>query len=182
MHQVRRVVLVGFMGSGKSSVGSVLARRLGWDFVDLDEQVEEAEGRSVAAIFAESGEPRFRAAEARAADEALEREGMVLAPGGGWAAQPGRLRALPSGTRTVWLRVSPEEAVRRSGLVPGSRPLLAGPDPLARARELLAQREPFYAQSDLEVDTEGRTVEDVAARILASLGPELGTHPAVETR
>lgn len=182
MHRVRRIVLVGFMGSGKSSVGRVLARRLGWDFLDVDAQVEEAEGRSVAAVFAESGEAHFRAAEARAAEQALAREQVVLAPGGGWAAKPGRLRSLPDGTTSVWLRVSAEEAVRRSALRPGSRPLLAGSDPLGKARELLGRREPMYALSDLEVDTEGRTVEDVAARILDLLGPNLEAHPAVEKR
>lgn len=179
---MRRIVLVGFMGSGKSSVGPVLALRLGWEFVDVDEQVERAEGRAVAAVFAEAGEAYFRAAEARAADEALAREGVVLAPGGGWAAQPGRLRALPSDTRSIWLKVSPEEAVRRSGLAPGTRPLLSDPDPLARARELLVRRGPYYAQCDLEVDTEGRSVEDVASRILEMLGPSLGAHPTIETR
>jgi shikimate kinase len=180
--RVRRIVLVGFMGSGKSSVGPILARLLGWDFVDVDERVERSEGRSVAAIFAESGEGHFRAAEARAVQETLSRDQVVLAPGGGWAALPGRLRALPDGTRSIWLKVSPEEAVRRAGHARGSRPLLAGSDPLARARELLAQRDPYYAQSDLEVDTEGRSVEDVAARILDLLGLNLGTQPAVEKR
>lgn len=182
MRPVRRIVLVGFMGSGKSSVGPILARRLGWDFLDVDEKVERSEGRSVAAIFAESGEGHFRAAEARAVQEALACERVVLAPGGGWATQSGRLRTLPDGTRSIWLKVSPEEVVRRAARARGSRPLLAGPDPLARARELLAERDALYAQSDLEVDTEGRSVEDVAARILDLLGPNLETHPAAEKR
>ena len=113
MLRSRRLVLVGFMGCGKSSVGRILARRLGWDFVDLDARVEKAEGRSVAAIFAESGEARFRVVEATEAEKALARDRVVLATGGGWAAQPGRLAALPEGTLSVWLRVSAEEAVRK---------------------------------------------------------------------
>jgi shikimate kinase len=180
--RLRRVVLVGFMGSGKSSVGRLLARRLGWDFVDLDARVEKVEGRSVAAIFAESGEAHFRAVEAREAEAALARDRVVLAAGGGWAAQPGRFGALPEGTASVWLRVSAEEAVRRARPRSGKRPLLAGPDPLATARDLLRRREPIYAEADLEVDTEGRTVEDVAARVLEMLDPGLGVHPAMETR
>lgn len=180
--RLRRVVLVGFMGSGKSSVGRILAESLGWDFVDLDAQVEAAEGRTVPAIFAESGEPFFRAVEAREAEEILARDRVVLAAGGGWGAHPGRLRSLPEGTRTVWLRVSPEEAVRRVLSGPGARPLLAGADPLRTAVELLSRRVTFYAESDLEVDTEGKTVEDVAARILNLLGSGPGVQPAVETR
>jgi shikimate kinase len=179
---LRRVVLVGFMGSGKSSVGRLLARRLRWEFVDLDARVAKVEGRSVAAIFAESGEAHFRAVEAREAEDALGRDRVVLAPGGGWAVHPGRLRSLPEGTLSVWLRVSAEAAVRRARPRSGKRPLLAGPDPLETARELLERREPIYAESDLEVDTEGRTVEDVAARVLELLGPGVGVHPAVETR
>jgi shikimate kinase len=170
------------MGCGKSSVGRILARRLGWDFVDLDAQVEKAEGRSVAAIFAESGEAHFRAAEAREAVGALVRDRVVLAVGGGWAAQPGRLATLPEGTTSVWLRVSAEEAVRRSRPRSGTRPLLAGPDPLGTARELLSRRAPEYARAHLEVDTEGRTVEDVAARVLQLLEPQAGIHTPLETR
>lgn len=178
----RRLVLVGFMGCGKSSVGRLLARRLGWDFVDLDARVEKAEGRSVAAIFAESGEAHFRAAEAREAERALARDRVVLAAGGGWAAQPGRLASLPEGTTSVWLRVSAEEAVRRSRPRSGKRPLLAGPDPLGTARELLSRREPEYARAHLEVDTEGRTVEDVAVRVHQLLESEPGIHTPLETR
>lgn len=166
----RRIVLVGFMGSGKSSVGPLLARALDWDFADVDACVEAEEGRSVARIFAESGEPRFREAEERVAAGFLARDGVVLAVGGGWGAAPGRLRSLPEGTTSVWLRVSAEEAVRRCGIEGGARPLLHVPDPLEAARELLRRRDPQYAEAHLRVDTEGRTVEDVAQQILTLLG------------
>ncbi len=179
MEKPRRILLVGFMGSGKSTVGRLLAGALGWEFADFDAQVEAAEGRSVAAIFAESGEAHFRAAEALAAERLLARDTVVLASGGGWAAVPGRLRSLPEGTTSVWLRVSPEEAVRRGG---ARRPLLAGPDPLERAQELLRTRTPFYAEALLEVDTEGRTPEDVAAQILALLAVEQRKSLAAEMR
>ena len=163
--QVDRIVLVGFMAAGKSTVGRGLARALGWDFHDLDDVVEAREGRSVAAIFAESGEPAFREIEAGVAEECLRHQRVVLATGGGWAAQPGRLQSLPEGTLTVWLRVSPEEAVRRAG-ESTNRPLLAGDNRLEAAAALLRQRTSRYAAADLEVDTEGRTVEDVSAEIL----------------
>jgi len=154
------------MGSGKSTVGHLLAEALGWEFADFDDEVERDQERSVAAIFAESGEPRFRAAEARVGERLLARDRVVLASGGGWAATPGRLRTLPEGTLSVWLKVGPDEAVRRATPLAGVRPLLAGADPVGAARKLLSARAPFYAEADLEVDTESRTIEDVAAEIL----------------
>lgn len=172
MTGVRRVLLVGFMASGKTSVGVALARALGWSFHDVDAAVEAEEGRSVARIFAESGEAHFRSAEARVAQRLLALDRVVLGSGGGWAAVPGRLDALPTGTLSVWLKVSPEEAVRRAGARPGARPLLDVSDPLAAARRLAGERAPLYARCALEVDTEGRTVEDVAARIVEWMGPE----------
>jgi len=168
----RRVLLVGFMGSGKSTVGRLLADALGWEFVDLDDEVERDQKRSVAAIFAESGEPRFRAVEARLGERLLARDRVVLAAGGGWAATPGRLRSLPEGTLSVWLKVGPDEAVRRAAPLAGARPLLAGADPVGAARKLLSAREPFYAEADLEVDTEDRSIKDVAAEILRRTGLE----------
>lgn len=178
--EVRRIVLVGFMASGKSSVGPCLARLLGWEFQDVDACVEADEGRSIARIFAEAGEGWFREAEERRTVDLLTRDGVVLAAGGGWGAAPGRLRAVPEGTRSVWLRVSAEEAVRRAALGGGERPLLAGPDPLTAARSLLEQRTPAYAEADVRVDTEGRTVEDVAARILSLLGNVPGGNAMAE--
>ena len=174
---LQRIVLVGFMAAGKSTVGRYLAGALGWDFHDLDEVVETQEGRTIAAIFAESGESFFREVEARVAEEYLTRERVVLATGGGWAAEPGRLRTLPGRTLTVWLKVSPEEAVRRAG-EGEDRPLLAGPDRVERAAALLRKRTSRYAAADIEVDTEGRTAEDVSAEILAQVARPTENHTA----
>lgn len=166
----RRIVLIGFMGSGKSTVGRLLANALGWRFADLDERIEVEAGRSVPRIFAEDGEAFFRDLEERVADSILRRDHVVLAAGGGWAARPGRLSQVPDGTLTVWLQVSPEEAVRRVRGTPGSRPLLDVPDPLDRARALMAERGPRYATAACTVDTEGLEPIDVSRRILALLG------------
>ena len=174
---IERVVLVGFMGAGKSTVGPRLALALGWSFHDLDAVVEAEEGRTIGAIFSDSGEPYFREVEDRVARRHLELPRVVLAMGGGWAAVPGRLEALPPGTVSVWLKVDPEEAVRRAG-GGGTRPLLSGPEPVEVARALLRQRASRYAASHLEVDTEGRSVEDVTAQILARL-PRLHSNHVV---
>jgi shikimate kinase len=166
---IRRVLLIGFMGAGKTTVGSALAGALAWRFFDFDDEVERRAGATVADLFARHGEEGFRELEAEAAAELLTRTEVVLGSGGGWAAEPGRVRDVPEGTLVVWLEVSPEEAVRRSASDAGRRPLLAGPDPLRRAQDLLARRAPRYAEAAWRVDTEGSSVEDVTARILEIL-------------
>ncbi|MDX1568450.1 MAG: shikimate kinase, partial [Longimicrobiales bacterium] len=100
-----RIVLVGFMASGKTSVGRELARLLGWDFVDFDEEIEAEAGAPIPEIFSEQGEPAFRELEERVGRRLLELEGAVLATGGGWGAVEGRLEDLPGGTFSVWLRI-----------------------------------------------------------------------------
>jgi len=171
-----RILLVGFMGSGKSSVGRALGRALGWRFVDFDKAIAAEEGRSVPEIFRTSGEAHFRRAEARVGQGLLGEDRVVLASGGGWAAAPGRLDAVPPGTATFWLRVSCEEAVRRVGAGARLRPLLAAPDAEERAARLLEEREPFYRLADWAVDTDRRSVEDVTAEVLGILRRE---YPAV---
>ena len=144
-------MLVGFMGSGKSTVGRLLARRLGWLFVDLDEAVEAATGIKIAELFRTRGEPAFRQLEADAGVVAAARVRVVIATGGGWSLVPGRLDGLPEGSLTVWLRVRPATAVRRATGTRRVRPLLAGPDPAARAKELLKEREPAYSRARLQL-------------------------------
>ena len=163
---MRRVLLVGFMGAGKSSVGRLVAEGLGWDFVDLDTEIERRAEMTIPEIFGSLGESYFRTIESEAAADVLSRTGVVVAPGGGWAASPGRLESLPPGTRSVWLSVSAEEAVRRASSQPGQRPLLTGTDVLGAARRLITERAPYYRLADVEVDTDGLSVEDVSARIL----------------
>ena len=167
------------MGSGKSTVGPLLAEALDWRFVDQDEEVEAVEGLSIPQIFDQMGEAYFREAEARVAGRLLGETGLVIGSGGGWAAVAGRLSALPDGTVSVWLRVSVEKALRRGLTAPESRPLLSGPDPLDVARKLLEERAQFYRQCDLEVDTEALKPEDVSASILGSL---VDRHPELKKR
>jgi shikimate kinase len=162
---IDRVVLTGFMGAGKSTVGSILARRLGWDFIDLDEQISAVARRSIAAIFAEQGESVFREMEATETRRVLQRARLVIAPGGGWVANPGACGELPAGTIRVWLRVDAQEALRRVRACAIQRPLLAGPDPAAAIEQLLARREPLYREAELTVDTGDLSASEVAERI-----------------
>lgn len=149
-----RVVLVGFMGSGKSRVGRELGRLLDWAFVDVDREVERLAGRTIPEIFRMEGEDAFRSLEGEVTRALLEREQIVLATGGGWpTAAPGRMEGLPPGSFSVWLRVSPEEAIRRIRTGRGrARPLLEVEDPLGEARRLLALREPVYSRAHLTVE------------------------------
>ena len=171
---VRRLLLVGFMGSGKTTVGRLLAERLGWRFVDFDDVVEKRLGLTIPEVFDRRGEAVFRVAEDEVARALLSEDGVVLGSGGGWAAFEGRLAALPPGTAAVWLRVSPEEALRRCRAATGrGRPLLAVERPLERARELLEARGRYYAAAPWTVDTEGRSPVDVCEQI-----ETLMAHPA----
>ena len=149
-----RVLLLGFMASGKTTVGSKLAVRLGWRFHDFDAVVEDRAGASVSEIFERWGEARFRALEARVARELLPGEHVVLAAGGGWPAQPGSWDVVPERTLSVWLQVSPGVAVRRACREGPVRPLLAGPDPGARAVELLERRKGAYARAQVSLDSD----------------------------
>jgi shikimate kinase len=164
-----RVLLVGFMGSGKTSVGRLVADRLGWRFVDFDDEIVEEAGASVPDIFRGEGEASFRAREAAVAERLLGEKHVVLASGGGWGAVPGRLTRLPPGTESFWLKVTAPTVIERAAREPGARPLLDRGDALEEARRLLAQRDPVYRRARWTVDTERSAVEDVAARILEIL-------------
>lgn len=166
---VKRVLLVGFMASGKSTVGRMLAARLGWDFVDFDEEIERRTGTPVREIFRTRGEPAFRDLEAQVGDDLLGRERVVLASGGGWPARPHRLETLDASTLTVWLDVGPETAVARSRSEAGTRPLLAVADPVGEARRLLSERRAFYGLAELHLNSETGSSAELAERVLEHL-------------
>ncbi len=171
------MVLVGFMGCGKTTVAPLVAGALGWSSIDFDEVIVDRTGKSIADLFEEYGEARFREIEAEVGSELLARDGVVLAPGGGWAVHAGRLEALPTGTASVWLRVAVDEAIRRVTSSGRLRPLLKTESPAETARALLAEREPHYARAQHEVDTTGLSPEDVTRRIVAILRPTHDLNP-----
>jgi shikimate kinase len=161
-------VLVGLSGAGKSAVAGRLARLLGWELLDLDAEVERAAGRPIAAIFEDEGEDAFRELEGRVTRSAGEARGTVVATGGGWMARP-ELRDMWPGAARVWLRVEPARALERLASERLTRPLLAGPDPLAALTSLLEVRLPAYSMAEYTVATGGRTPDEVAEAILAML-------------
>ena len=172
MVSIARVILIGFMAAGKTTAGQLLAERLGWQFVDVDEEIVRRCGQTVPEIFQEHGESAFRAREARLFDELRAAQRTVIAPGGGWVTTPAALDDLPAGTAVVWLRVTAEEAVRRATAGGAQRPLLAGPDPLERARTLMNEREALYRRAHFTIDVDGLTPDDVASEIAQRLAEE----------
>lgn len=148
-----RVVLVGFMGSGKSAVGAKLARRLGYRFEDMDRRIEERTGRSIAAIFEEQGEEAFREEEEREAAILAGLDRRVIATGGGAFTRPKTRARLQEGAVSVWIRGDLETLIAR--IRPdGTRPLAGN---RAIMRTLLAEREPSYRLAELVVDTSRET-------------------------
>ncbi len=164
------MLLVGFMGSGKSTVGRELSTRLGWTFIDFDAEIARRAGASVAEIFEGRGERFFRTLEADVAVWALSSQDAVLAAGGGWAAAPGRITTVPADTATVWLRIDADTALGRLGRDATRRPLLEVPDPHERARRLLSKRDPHYSLAGLHVDAANSSPEDLAHVIASRLG------------
>jgi len=166
---VRTIVLVGFMAAGKTETGRILARRLGWTFLDFDAEIEKHAGASVGEIFLKHGEIRFREIERQLTPVLVQRHDSVLATGGGWAVQPDTIDALPGTALSIWLNVSAEEAVRRAAASAIIRPLLEVADPVATARALLQQRKAFYERADIRIDVDGRTPDQVAEDIMQLL-------------
>ena len=166
------IILVGLPGAGKTTAGRLAAARLGWTFVDLDEAIVAASGRSIPELFAAEGEAGFREREREATRGLVGARRLVIAPGGGWMTNPGCPELLRPPGRIIHLRVGVATAldrVARSGAV---RPLLAGPEPAAALAALHARRAAAYASVDAEVDTETLDLQGVAEFLarLASAG------------
>jgi len=162
---IRNLALVGFMGTGKSSVGQLVAAQLHFRFLDTDELIQSRAGKSVTRIFAENGEDRFREFEAALVEELKTWQNTVIAAGGGLIVPEGNLASLKTHALVVCLWASPEkiwERVRHQT----HRPLLQTADPQAMIRELLAARASSYRQADVLVNTELRSAKEVAHHVI----------------
>lgn len=166
---MNNIVLVGFMGTGKSVVGKLLAQKLNRPFLDLDRKIEKETGRTVRQIFTEQGEQAFRALEAKGVREAAELKEHVIATGGGVLCDEKNVKALKAGGVLVCLTASVEVILERTAATLNTRPLLAGGDPQERIQELLRLRAPYYAQADVTIDTGGRTLQDIVKEISCRL-------------
>lgn len=178
LSRAKNLVVTGFMGTGKSTIGKAVAERLGREFVDMDEVIAIRAGRTIAQIFADDGEDAFREAESALARELGERVDLVIATGGGTLLRAENRRALEENGLIVCLTCAPEEiACRLAG--DGTRPLLSGslPKPTdrrdesqrameERVRDLLAERLPVYTSLPVVIDTTGHTVSEVVAAVL----------------
>jgi len=160
------LVLTGFMGTGKTTVGREAARRLGRTFVDMDDVIVARAGRPIPRIFAEDGEAEFRAIEAAVCAELSAQDGLVIATGGGALVNPANRITLQRSGVVVCLDARPDEVLRRVG---GNtdRPLLNVPDPAARVAELLSARREAYGAIPWHIETSGREVDEVVAKVVA---------------
>jgi shikimate kinase len=179
--KIRRIVLTGFMGAGKSTVGAMLAQRLGWDFLDVDNAIESHAGMTVAELFARYGEAQFRALESKAIQRHTSRENLVLALGGGaieTQSTRDHLAALDH-TCVLFLDAPLEILVARCLAQPGAaeRPVLADRDGLLRRFEA---RLPHYRSAHLTITTAGLSPQSVVERILEAIENRCSREAAAE--
>jgi shikimate kinase len=162
---IRNIALIGFMGTGKSTVGRILAEQLGFAFVDTDELIEQHAGKPISRIFSEEGETAFREYERRLLAELCSRVQLIISTGGGLAANEENLASLKTHALVICLWASPRTVYERVR-AQTHRPLLQTGDPQARIQELLRARERFYREADVLVNTELRSVKEVAQHVL----------------
>lgn len=163
------VSLIGYRGSGKSTVARLLADRIGWQAVDADDEIERVAGKSIKAIFADDGEPAFRDIESAVAEALMEGSDLVIAWGGGVILRDANRRLLTGSGPVVWLKADAETALNRIQSDPATserRPNLTSVGGLEEITAVLAEREPIYRRlADMQVETQGKTPSEVADEI-----------------
>jgi len=172
------LILIGYRGTGKSTLARLLAEKLGWEWIDADVEIERRAGKSIARIFAEDGEPAFRDLEASVIAELCRRDRLVLAAGGGAPLRPETRHVMRQSGQVVWLTARPETIhARMSGdaTTASRRPSLTNKPAMEEIVHLLAQREPAYRQcAHVTIDTEAKSPEVLVAEILQAVRLQLG--------
>jgi XRE family aerobic/anaerobic benzoate catabolism transcriptional regulator len=168
------IALIGLRGAGKSTLGKMLAKRIGWSFVELNKEIEAQNGLSVAEIIALYGQEGFRRMEQAALGQLLARkELMVLATGGGIVSEPLTFDLILSSFYTIWLKAEPEEHMARVRRQGDLRPMADDRSAMSELRTILLSREPLYARASAVVDTAGLSVDAAAARLINAVSPVL---------
>jgi XRE family aerobic/anaerobic benzoate catabolism transcriptional regulator len=168
------IALIGLRGAGKSTLGKLLAKKIGWNFVELNKEIEAQNGLSVAEIIALYGQEGFRRMEQAALGQLLARkELMVLATGGGIVSEPLTFDLILSSFYTIWLKAEPEEHMARVRGQGDLRPMADDRSAMAELRTILRSREPLYARASAVVDTAGLSVDAAAARLIDAVRPVL---------
>ncbi|MDA0265257.1 MAG: shikimate kinase [Chloroflexi bacterium] len=174
--QVRNIILVGFMASGKSSVGRAISRHCGWIRVDADDEIVARAGKPISHIFRDSGEDAFRKLERAVIKDLCRESQYIIAAGGGSFIDAENRRSMLEGGTVFYLSARPETIHRRvtrgNPNVP-ARPLLGEGNPLSRIQELLAERAPIYAKAHYAIETDDLSTDQVADAILAICGPRM---------
>lgn len=165
-----KIILTGFMGTGKTSVGRELCRKLGYQFIDTDMLIEEREGIPISLIFKKKGEDYFRKLEQLVIEEVSQRNNVVIATGGGVIKNKKNVENLGRRGIIIWLKAEPEIILKRVMTEGGKRPLLEVEEPLEEINKLLTERLPLYKQADASVDTNYITPEETAQEIMEMLG------------
>ena len=174
-----RVALIGLRGAGKSTLGRIAAERLGWQFVELNKEIERDNDMSVPEIFAMYGQEGYRRFEQAALRKLIAREGpMLLATGGGIVAEPVTFDLILSSFYTIWIKAEPEEHMRRVREQGDLRPMGGDASAMQELRAILVSREPFYARARATLDTAGLPVDEAAERLHAAIASKLKTDEA----
>jgi XRE family transcriptional regulator, aerobic/anaerobic benzoate catabolism transcriptional regulator len=168
------IALIGLRGAGKSTLGKILAKKIGWTFVELNKEIERQNGLSVAEIIALYGQEGFRRMEQTALAQLLARkEPMVLATGGGIVSEPLTFDLILKSFYTIWLKAEPEEHMARVRKQGDLRPMADDRSAMAELRNILRSREPLYARASAVVDTAGLSVDAAAGRLIEAVTPVL---------
>jgi shikimate kinase len=165
---MKNIVLTGFMGTGKTEAGRILAQRLGYTLIDADTEIEKEQKMTITEIFKQYGEPKFRDMEADIIKRLSEMKNAIISTGGGAVLRQENMDNLRKNGVVVCLTASPETILKRTSNN-NDRPLLQVEDPLQKIKELLEFRKPYYEKADIMIDTEGKSPLRVAEEIISKV-------------